>query len=298
MEILINGEELNFTLENEQNLGDVIQAIENWLSGTNLILTSAELKDEELFSRPQELWQSLSLSEVDTLKITVRHENEVRLANLQTMLEYFSMLKKALETKNSKLLEELGGGFNYLVESIQKHFEKELQQDLLQMNTLFSGKPAGTILAWPEETLQKAAQLIDKLVAGTAARLKEIHNPREALKELIEELTPCIGEISEVSILLQTGKDRQAMESIIRFSELSQSLIRIIGSLKGSPPGDEGALMISGKNHEVFYSEFNRVLKELLEAFKLKDSVLIGDLMEYEMAPRLEELKNFALEIT
>ena len=56
--------------------------------------------------------------------------------------------------------------------------------------------------------------------------------------------------------------------------------------------------MISGKDYNVFYSELNKVLKELLEAFKLKDSVLIGDLMEYEMAPRLEELKNFALEIT
>ena len=49
---------------------------------------------------------------------------------------------------------------------------------------------------------------------------------------------------------------------------------------------------------QAFYQELNGVLSELLEAFAAKDSVLIGDLMEYEIAPRLEQLRTFLQELT
>ncbi len=298
MEIHINSQPLAFTLENENTLGDVIKAIETWLERSNLIITSAILKEQELFSQPAEEWMNLALSEVDTLHVTVKHAREVRINNLQTVLEYLSMLKQALENQNRKLLEELIEGFPYLMQSFQKQFKDELKQDLLKLTALFSSTSADAILSWSEEIYEGAGRLICKLEASVNLRLKELHNPKEALKELLEELEPCIEEISEVSVLLQTGRDRQAMESIIRFSELSQSLINIIAGLREALPSKDRHLLIAGKDFEEFYLELNNVLKELIEAFKAQDSVLIGDLMEYEIAPRLEGLKDFAMEIT
>ena len=43
---------------------------------------------------------------------------------------------------------------------------------------------------------------------------------------------------------------------------------------------------------ERFFSDLNRILTELIEAFEAKDSVLIGDLLEYEVTPRLEGLER------
>ena len=37
-------------------------------------------------------------------------------------------------------------------------------------------------------------------------------------------------------------------------------------------------------------TELTPVLRELVAAFDAKDSVLIGDLLEYEVAPRVERL--------
>ena len=298
MEIQINSQPLTFTLENESTLGDVIKAIENWLEGSNLILTSAILKEQELFSQPAEEWNSLPLNEVDTLHVTVKHARQVRINNLQTVIEYLTMLNKALKNQNRKLLEELIEGFPYLVQSVQKQFEGELQQDLTQLTTLFSDTSPDTILSWPEEIYEGAQQLIYKLEASVNLRLKELHNTKGALKEILEELSPCIDEISEVSVLLQTGRDREAMESIIRFSELSQTLIRIIAGLRETLPSEDRHLIIAGKDFEEFYLELYKVLKDLIEAFRVQDSVLIGDLMEYEIAPRLEDLKDFAMEMT
>jgi len=74
----------------------------------------------------------------------------------------------------------------------------------------------------------------------------------------------------------------------VRFSELSQSLVRLVASIF---PDN------SNEDLEAFYEELNGVLSELLEAFDAKDSVLIGDLMEYEIAPRLERLRKLLQEL-
>ena len=71
--------------------------------------------------------------------------------------------------------------------------------------------------------------------------------------------------------------------------------------LRGSIPHQiytTGKLMYSiDDSLQDFYQELNGILTELLEAFDAKDSVLIGDLMEYEVAPRLEQLQTFLQEV-
>jgi hypothetical protein len=143
-------------------------------------------------------------------------------------------------------------------------------------------------LAWPEEKRQQALKLIDLISARVSFRLQELQDPKAALKTLSGALAVCIEDVSEISILLQTGKDRQAMDTIVRFSELSQSLVRLVASIF---PDN------SNEDLETFYEELNGVLSELLEAFDAKDSVLIGDLMEYEIAPRLERLRKLLQEL-
>jgi hypothetical protein len=41
-----------------------------------------------------------------------------------------------------------------------------------------------------------------------------------------------------------------------------------------------------------FAEDLAPYLSELKEAFEIQDTVLIGDLLEYEVAPRLDELKD------
>jgi hypothetical protein len=41
--------------------------------------------------------------------------------------------------------------------------------------------------------------------------------------------------------------------------------------------------------------ELNGILQELVEAFQSQDTVLIGDLLEYETVPRIQEILSTAL---
>jgi hypothetical protein len=286
LEIQINNQNLDFTIEQDETLGEVVKDIEAWLDGTDLVLYSVRHEERELLSMPYEQWGSTPHSEVGILDVKVKHARELALLNLQTILEYLGMLKQSITANAGDRLEELLSGFSALVESLDKHFPANpLLQTLV---SLFENSQAEQVLAWPEDKRQQALKLIDLVHARVSFRLQEHQDPKAALKTLSDALAVCIEEVSEISILLQTGKDRQAMDTIVRFSELSQNLVRLVASVFSEN---------SNKDLEVFYQELNSVLSELLEAFEAKDTVLIGDLMEYEIAPRLERLRTFLQEL-
>ncbi len=87
-----------------------------------------------------------------------------------------------------------------------------------------------------------------------------------------------VADLREVSVLLQTGRDKAAMDIVIRFTDMAQSLISV---LPFCAPDPERARLIG---------ELTPVLRDLVAAFDSRDSVLIGDLLEYEIAPRVEKL--------
>jgi mevalonate kinase len=286
--IQVNNQNLDFTIERDETLGEVVRDIETWLEGTDLVLYSVKHEDRELLSTPYEQWGATPHTEVGTLDVKVKHTRELAALNLQTILEYLDMLEQSITAGNRERLEELLSGFSALVESLGKHFPTS-EASLQTLTTLFENSEAGQVLAWAEEKQQQAIKLIELVFSQVSFRLQELQDPKAALQTLTGALTICIEEISEISILLQTGKDRQAMDTIVRFSELSQTLVRLVASIF---PDN------SNEKLQAFYQDLNSVLSELLEAFAAKDSVLIGDLMEYEIAPRLEQLRTFLQELT
>ena len=287
MEIQINNQNLDFTIEQDETLGQVVEDIEAWLKGTDLVLFSVKHEDRELLATPYEQWGTTPHTEVGTLEVTVKHARELAVLNLQTILQYLDILRQSVSTNNSDKLEELMSGFSALTESLGKHFPNS-EQLLQALINLFGNSRAEQVPAWADETREQALKLIELVDSQVSFRLQEYQDPKAALKILAEALTVCIEEVSDISILLQTGKDKQAMDTIVRFSELSQNLVRLVASI--FPEN-------SNKDLQDFYKELGGVLSELLEAFEAKDSVLIGDLMEYEIAPRMERLRTILQEL-
>ena len=119
---------------------------------------------------------------------------------------------------------------------------------------------------------------VDKL-AITAKSPNLLTNPAHELYSSLLIIEKILPQVSEIALLFQTGKDREAMQLIARFTKLVSILLNIV------PQFDN-----LNKKIAPTASELNRSLKELLEAFNVKDNVLIGDLMEYEIVPKVETL--------
>ena len=63
-------------------------------------------------------------------------------------------------------------------------------------------------------------------------------------------------------------------------------------SLSALFPERFGNLKIDNKSFSEFFSEFSQIFKDFEQAISSGDTVLMGDLAEYEISPRLEQLAD------
>ena len=111
-------------------------------------------------------------------------------------------------------------------------------------------------------------------------RRREIADPEGQAASGSVALASMAENLDDVAVKLQTGKDKAAMETIIRLTELLQAFMRPMAWISG----DEDVKKIG--------DDMTGILAELEEALKAGDTVLIGDLLEYEIKPRLIELPS------
>ena len=100
------------------------------------------------------------------------------------------------------------------------------------------------------------------------------------------------ADLEDIPLLLQTGRGRNAMDTIALLSEKMEYLRRLLPllALAGVP---EEALKIEGMNPGEYLASVFSYMKETAAAIEQEDTVTIGDISEYEIAPRLQAIGDF-----
>ena len=111
------------------------------------------------------------------------------------------------------------------------------------------------------------------------------------LRNLGKDLISCVPRLQEIPVQLQTGKDLDVLETIKDFSSFLQTLYQIIPLLSITDVVSED-ISIDGIPLPAYPAEMSPFLTDLFEALKNKDTVTVGDISEYEIAPRIECLGN------
>ena len=294
MKLFINNENIDFTLENEKLLGEVVSNVVSWLNSQGFGVESLTEGETDLMNVADKEWRDKPLESVSEVRFSVRPLAELTVEKLQTLHQYFLLLHKGIEKENLPLLKELAGDFDSIRNQLEQFFSLQKsssgKNDITLLESLIdeSGLHEGTLKN------RDAVNQIKKLSGGflilLEERIRELTQPAKEFKATIELLSKSIEAINEIPVLLQTGKDRDAMATVILFTELSQKLIRLYPILRMSDGFDMNRKLTTGETLEEFYTDFNTILKDLNEAFTAQDSVLIGDLLEYEISPRVENL--------
>ncbi len=292
MEIKINKEKINFQLEDEKTLGDIINVIRNWIHSSGFVIISLALDDKEIKIEKRTDWQKTLIKGINCIDIKVNHVSELRVSNLETVIRYLEMFSDSILSGDKKMFKELLTGFPFMLESLSGNYI--INSDTYSFSEIIRELSTDEIKNLTEEKKENIIKLTDNIKNKVKDALREIRYPEDAIHEITGKLRTSASEISEVSILLQSGKDRQAMEYVVRFSDLTQRFFRIITALGDYGKIEFGNLMIEGKTSMDFYHELRDILSQLLDAFTAQDSVLIGDLLEYEIAPRIEILTKLS----
>ena len=109
-----------------------------------------------------------------------------------------------------------------------------------------------------------------------------------ALSKLFVELAQ---QMEEIPAALQSGKNQEVSQSITKVADSIDNFCHV-ATLASLFPEDFKNTKINGMQFNDFFAAFSPILHDFEQALQNNDTVLIGDLSEYEICPRLKEIAS------
>jgi hypothetical protein len=266
MDILINGQKADITLDNEQTVGDILAAFEQWL-GNSTRLSGLSIDGEMAHTGSLEELLRRDIQSVKTLDIITSSLPQLIIESLLRVYQDIDEYENLGFDEKQRFREQWG-------ESPQARLLAEQLPELSECCiTAFSGNGLNPRM----------------LRAIIEERLREFQDPAGELGRVEPLVAEICVRLEDLPLDIQTGKDSRAVETVRIFSNIAEKIFRIFNVLKA-----EGLSTDEIKVAEIpvsdYIAEFSAALKELLAAYEQRDAVLVGDLAEYELAPRLRGL--------
>lgn len=291
MEIRINNETVDFTLEHEKVLGEVVDGVQEWLAVNGFMLTAVRRDTADLKLGDRLEWQDDPVDEISSLEITALHPTDLAIDKLTAIIQYLELIVED-GNAHSPVIADLLKGIDDVSQMIDGAVLSETNGGATfgsQFKTLAdaTGITTGEVHT---DNFQEFLRYVSELVIVLRSRLRELSDPLAELKSSVPLLREALDNTGEISVFLQTGDDREALGRLVRFLEISQKMLRLIHRLNEHAILDLGGLDIEGAAISEFTGELNGYLIELSKAIEAGDTVLTGDLLEYEIGPRLAAL--------
>jgi len=265
MIIKINDKTLDFSLDSEKTLGEVFTSLEQWLSNSGHRLSEISIDGQVVSAAMVEDVFKKEIKLIKELDIRTNALAELAATSLLTLLRDID------EYENLKF-DEKAKFFDNWKNSAQAMFIMEEMPDLYSYfkNTFLSGEISLQTLRSVTEEIQR-----------------EVNEPVNELVKIEPILNEICDKLINLPLDIQTGKDLTAAQTIQLFTAITEKIIRLFYQL--STQGYIIQIEEAKKIAEEF-GEFKNVLTELLESYEKHDIIIVGDVAEYEAAPKLKEI--------
>lgn len=275
MEFTMNGTAAEAVIAG-RTIGDVLAELDERAEAMGAIIVEVDLNGRSL--TPDELAEACagSADGPGTISLVAEPAADLKSRGLESLLELVRAASEAATSGDEEAVSAARAAW----ESFRGAF-----------GGLFSAEEASFVEAFGEQLESRAPvadlkRLADGMIAFFGERLAELRDPAEAMLAAARIFDAIKDDLSEVPVRLQTGKDAEAMRTMVLAVELINKTVRIMPEFARAAP--MAPTDIGGVAVPEFYGQLNGVLKELAQAFEDKDGVLIGDLAEYEIRPRLD----------
>jgi hypothetical protein len=267
MEIRINGKPADIWVEQERNLGELLSGLEAWLRGSEFCLSGLKIDGQGVYTGAMDEAFARPLDSIGVLDVETATQGEL---NLEALI----FTAQSLEAYQTARGEERGMISRDWAQSAAASFLSARMPELYRvLEKTFDGEDFS-----PAEVLSL-----------TDERIRELADPQGELRTMKTLVDEAARRMEDLPLDIQTGKDRRAAETMALFSSAVEKLIRLVFSFrsrgKPAPSPDSGFMP-----DQSLLDDLNAALRELVAAYETKDAVLVGDIAEYELAPRLRSL--------
>lgn len=291
MKLKINNEIVDFVLENEKNVLDVLKSLSQLLASEDALITRILIDGKEI-NFDDEALSKISIDNVKEIEVIAQKKEEVIYDLFLECQRLLSEVKNSLKEKGLNQKQEIIDAFNWVKDTIQTISKTGYIGNSESITIISSIDKVIKFFDLDEKdiNLETLMSVIDSLVNYIkAVREKLIYfqlPQKEELGSLIEESLSLLPKVSEA---FQIGNDREALQNVeylINVMEiLTAFLKRNIKTFKEDKQEKVGKL----------YEDMNSLLTRVIEAFENMDMVLIGDLFEYELSTQLSNYKEVVL---
>lgn len=273
MKIVLNGTEVTGAWK---TVGEALAAAEEAADRSGEIVIAVKREGRELTADQVAGLQDAAFSGDGAIEVTSVPAKELKLTAYRTMLEFLELLRGSegspADEDVRSTLASYRNVFGGIVEADELSYLSELESGY--------APDAGP------EGRPRAAAAAEALARIFGERVTELDDPVRAMRAVASAFETHKPRLAEVPVQLQTGRDGEAVRSVLAFIELFNRTNRILPTLAGTGLDPE-SIKPDGSGLKSFYDAINGVLTEMMGAFERKDTVLLGDLVEYEIIPRM-----------
>ena len=271
MEIKINGQLADITVEQEKTIADILSGLYTLLDGSGQYINKIAVDGNAVNSSSVDEVLSMEIEKVKVLEVDTVPVAVVTALSLEYLLEDINEFEKTSFEERTKFFNDWKerSYVNFIfgqMPEFYSFFANAFSQGSISLETLRS-----ITEEWRREVKDPAAEGVN-------------------IKPILEDVC---ARLTDLPLDIQTGKDARAAQTIQIFTGIGEKILRIIrqlniqGYLPETADGEKSFVQIT--------EEFGNVLKELLDAYQRNDTVLVGDLAEYEVTTRLMELYNIII---
>ena len=267
MKITINGTNADIQLESEKTVGEVLSALETWFAGSRHRLSGLCINGETINAESMEACFGRDLAGIETIDIVTSSLPELYAESLLRIIGGIDVYEAA----------DFEGKKQFAAQ-----WEESPEAQML-------AEQSSDLHNWVINTFAGSGSSPQLLRALVEERLRELQDPAAEMGKAKSLVNDICSRLEELPLDIQTGKDSKAVETVSLFSGITEKVFRLYNVLRIE---DYPVIDIQVDNKPVagYIAEFGTELRELLTAYEKHDSVLVGDLAEYEMAPRLRGL--------
>jgi hypothetical protein len=319
MEILINDESLDFTLEKEKNLGDIIKGLEECVLKNGNVIESITVDNRIVPFDYGSADFHENISGINQLKIIVQSQVELAVSTLITVGEYIYKIQDEYTKQqciecHEVILEGLKLIHEGIIDSLRmlhiksmfviKDKDRTLLDILVKFNKLIikyekryldeQGKKSLTDLL--DEVVHILPRIFQWAVIKNHETFKDFErlNAISYLKIIFSDLlsicSQSVNKFEEIGKNLQLGEDRLAFNDLYYLTELFDEIITILNFGKNTEFFDRILTLQHRDEFERLFRQIMDRLKKTEKAFKDGDMITLGDVFEYEIKPLFENL--------
>lgn len=321
MEVQINNCRVDFSLEGEKTVSDVIKSITGWANERSLIFTEACIdgSDYNIEQIPEIL-----IKDAAVINCKVQSRAEIIISCLNESIDYSIKADKFINRSIADNIieksqrENLIKGIEWIIDVTDKVLNllsyqiqeikykdntiKDYIDRLLSLKNCIEENINPILLDY----LKKEKDLFSDLI-GIFRMLLISNNMKSVVIQSIDSPDILINsifnikkEISEQLVMLeetaaafQTGKDNEAtsklqlfIDFIFRYNRTCHQILPVFGI----NPAD---IIVGEKNLNAKNSEIYNLLNQVISAMENNDIISLSDILEYEIKPSLENLANY-----